>query len=293
MSKLLSLWGFLIRLGILRLQKSDMRRVFISSLVAPNHDSEAAWWFAFVGNQLLHLEDPQQPLPQLISLEEVGLNPVRTQCLGSLDDRLCYVAELPAQTIVPSGMRLQELRKLYGILDEDLFALSGRALQIKEWDRTHQFCGHCGTPTVQAPNERAKQCPKCHLRSYPRLSPAVIVLISRGDELLLAHAHRMPPGLYSVLAGFVEPGESLEDTIIREVKEEAGIEVQDIRYFGSQPWPFPNSLMIGFTATYASGELSIDPHEIADAAWFHKQNLPEIPPPLSIARKLIDWFVQT
>ncbi len=146
---------------------------------------------------------------------------------------------------------------------------------------------------TQLPTERAKRCPKCGLVNYPRLSPAVIVLISRGDELLLARAHRFPTGMYSILAGFVEPGESLEETVVREVREEVGIEVKDIRYFGSQPWPFPNSLMIGFTATYAGGDIVLEPEELVDAAWFNKHNLPQIPPKISIARKLIDWFVST
>lgn len=119
------------------------------------------------------------------------------------------------------------------------------------------------------------------------------MLVSRGEELLLARAHRFPARMYSVLAGFVEPGESLEETVVREVREEAGIEVKDICYFGSQSWPFPNSLMIGFTASYASGEIKIEPQELTDAAWFNKHNLPQLPPKLSIARKLIDWFVST
>jgi NAD+ diphosphatase len=121
----------------------------------------------------------------------------------------------------------------------------------------------------------------------------VIMLISRGEEVLLARAPRFPEKMYSVLAGFVEAGESLEQTVIREVREEVGIEITNIRYFGSQPWAFPNSLMIGFTATYAGGELAIDPQEISDAAWFHRDNLPQIPPKPSIARELLDWFVSS
>jgi NAD+ diphosphatase len=201
--------------------------------------------------------------------------------------------ELPKDTIVPKGMTLLGLRQLYGTLDEDLFALSGRAIQIMEWDRTHQYCGYCATLTTQLPNERAKRCPNCRLVNYPRLSPAVIVLISRGEELLLARASRFPAGMYGLIAGFVEPGESLEETIVREVREEVGIEIEDIRYFGSQPWPFPNSLMIGFTATYASGNIAINPQELEDAAWFSKHHLPQLPPKLSIARKLLDWFIST
>jgi NAD+ diphosphatase len=269
-----------------------MHRTFIPGIAPPVELNQPAHWFAFAGHKLLVDTEPTPTsIPCLPNLTEIGLKPLRTQFLGLLDDVPCYSAELPTDEIAPPGLILKELRSLYGVLDDDLFALGGRAIQIKEWDRTHQFCGHCGTPTLQAPQERAKHCPKCNLRSYPRLNPAVIVLVSRGDEILLAHAHRMPPGMYSILAGFVEAGESLEDTIVREIREEVGIEVQDIHYFGSQPWPFPNSLMIGFTATYAGGELAIDPQELADAAWFNKHQLPQIPPKLSIARQLIDWFV--
>jgi NAD+ diphosphatase len=278
-----------------------MHRTFIPGIAPPAVQSEPAWWFAFVGNKLLvRLEGAVSQIPQLISLAEIGLVPVRTQYLGTLDDRPCYSAELPQdalaklhEVIAPDAMSWRGLRELYGTLDEDLFMLSGRAIQIVEWDRTHQYCGHCATGTTQLPHERAKRCPKCGLVNYPRLSPAIIVLVSRGEELLLARAHRFPVGMYSVLAGFVEPGESLEETVVREVREEVGIEVKEIRYFGSQPWPFPNSLMIGFTATYASGDIIIEPQELVDAAWFHKHNLPQIPPKLSIARKLIDWFVST
>ena len=271
-----------------------MHRTFIPGIAPPAVQSERAWWFAFVGNKLLvRLEGTVSQIPHLISLSEIGLIPVQTQYLGTLEDRPCYCAQLPKDTIAPDGMTLKGLRELYGTLDEDLFALSGRAIQIVEWDRTHQYCGHCATPTTQLSHERAKRCPKCGLVNYPRLSPAIIVLVSRAEELLLARAHRFPTGMYSILAGFVEPGESLEETVIREVREEVGIEVKDIRYFGSQPWPFPNSLMIGFTATYASGDIAVEPQELVDAAWFNKYNLPQIPPKLSIARKLIDWFVST
>ena len=272
----------------------DMHRTFIPAIVPPAIQSELAWWFAFVGNKLLvHLEGTVTQVPNLINLTEIGIVPVRTQFLGTLDNQPCYSAELPKDAHIPNDMAVQGLRDLYGTLNEDLFVLSCRAVQIVEWDRTHQYCGHCATPTTQLPHERAKRCPKCGLVNYPRLSPAIIVLISRGEEVLLARAPRFPVGMYSILAGFVEPGESLEETVVREVREEVGIEVKDICYFGSQPWPFPNSLMIGFTATYASGDIVIEPEELTDAAWFNKHNLPLIPSKLSIARKIIDWFVST
>jgi NAD+ diphosphatase len=266
-------------------------REFISEVKPSAVHDQPAWWFAFAKDKLLIQPDTTQLLPFITCLNNVGLQPTRTQFLGRLDGQPCYSAELPAELTAPDGMALCKLRDLYGKLDEDLFNIAGRAIQIVEWDRTHQYCGHCATPMAQLPHERAKRCPKCGLVNYPRLSPAVIVLIARGEEILLARAPRFPKGMYSILAGFVEPGESLEETIVREVREEVGVEIQDIRYFGSQPWPYPNSLMIGFTATYAGGEITIDHEEIVDAGWFHKHQLPAIPPKLSIARKLIDWFV--
>ena len=139
---------------------------------------------------------------------------------------------------------------------------------------------------------RAKECCRCGHLVFPRISPAVIVLIERGDEVLLARAARFADGFYSVLAGFVEPGESLEEAVSREVEEESGITVKDIRYFGSQPWPFPDSLMIGFTARYAAGELRIDGKEILEGQWFSVDDLPRIPGKISIARRLIDWFIE-
>jgi NAD+ diphosphatase len=194
-------------------------------------------------------------------------------------------------TIPPAGMTFEGLREVYGRLDEDLFWIAARAVQVVDWDRTHQLCGRCGVPLKTSQTERAKECPQCGLLQFPRLTPAIIVLVERGNELLLARSRHFMPGMYSVLAGFVEPGESLEEAVVREVREEVGISVKDIKYFGSQPWPFPHSLMIGFVATYAGGKISLDDSEIEDAGWFTADRLPRIPGKISIARKLIDWFV--
>ncbi len=146
------------------------------------------------------------------------------------------------------------------------------------------------------PGERAKKCPNCGLTNYPRLSPAIIIAVVRpteqGNRLLLARNHRFPSGRYSVIAGFVEPGESLEECAQREVREEVGIRIKNICYFGSQSWPFPNSLMVGFTAEYDSGTLVLEAAEIAEAQWFAADHLPLLPPKMSIARRLIDWFVE-
>jgi NAD+ diphosphatase len=271
-----------------------MSRTFIPGVSPPDVRSHPAWWFAFLGHRLLvHPQGTRSEIPYLTSLEEIGLTPIRTQFLGTLDGQPCYSAELPKEAKAPEGMAFRGLRELHTPMEDDLFAIGGRATQIVEWDRTHQYCGHCATPTTQLTHERAKRCPNCGLVNYPRLSPAVIVLISRGDEVLLARAQRFPEGMYSILAGFVEAGESLEEAIVREVREEVGIEIANLRYFGSQPWPFPNSLMVGFTATYAGGDIVLEEAELADAGWFHKDALPKVPPKLSIARKLIDWFVSS
>jgi NAD+ diphosphatase len=189
-------------------------------------------------------------------------------------------------------MAFRALRDLYGRIDEHLWTLAGRAAQLVEWDRTHLHCGRCGTPTEHATGERARRCPVCGHAAFPRLSPAVIVRVTRGDEILLARAQRFPGTMYSVLAGFVEPGESVEETVAREVFEETAIEVQDVRYFGSQPWPYPHSLMLGFTARWRAGEIAVDGTEIEAADWFRADAMPmTFPGNISISQWLIRDFL--
>jgi NAD+ diphosphatase len=265
---------------------------FISSVIPPGELIEPGWWFAFRGNSLLVcLNGSSASLPFLVDLRELGLPIVRRQYLGVLDGLHCYSAELEEDSEPPAEMAFQDLRQLFGQMDEDLFGLAGRAVQIVDWDRTHQFCGRCGVRTVTQPVDRAKECPRCGLINFPRLSPAIIVLVERGRELLMARSHHFPPGRYSVIAGFVEPGETLEQAVVREVKEEVDIDIKNIRYFGSQPWPFPNSLMVGFLAEYAGGDIRIDDREVEDARWFTVNNLPALPGKISISRRLIDWFI--
>ncbi|HYA94458.1 MAG TPA: NAD(+) diphosphatase [Thermodesulfobacteriota bacterium] len=266
---------------------------FISGVVPPTERSEPAWWLVFRESNLLVYQEPSPAgPPYLIDLEELGLTALSEHYLGRLDDRPCYAAEVAEQTNPPAGMTFEGLRQMYGRLDENLFWIAARAVQIVDWDRTHRFCGRCGVPLNTKTTERAKECPQCGLLHFPRLAPAIIVLVERGNKLLLARSRHFMPGMYSVLAGFVEPGESLEEAVAREVREEVGIEVKDITYFGNQPWPFPHSLMIGFTATYAGGEISLNDDEIENAGWFEVDHLPRIPGKISIARKLIDWFVE-
>lgn len=194
---------------------------------------------------------------------------------------------------VPEGstFEIASLRALAAWLDEETFLAAGRAIHVMGWATTSQFCGRCGTKTVLSTRERCMTCPACKLTAYPRISPAIIVLVRREHEALLARNAKFPGAVYSTLAGFSEIGESLEDTLSREVKEEVGIDVSNIRYFGSQPWPFPHSLMIGFHADYAGGDIVVDGEEIADAKWFSADALPAIPPRLSIARRMIDAWL--
>jgi len=195
-------------------------------------------------------------------------------------------AELPPPLVVAG------LRELYAAFGEERFLAAGRATQIVEWATTSRHCGRCATTTERVDGERCMRCPQCGLLAYPRIAPAVIVLVRRGDEALLARGARFPAPFYSTLAGFVEIGESLEETIAREIREEVGVAVKEPRYFGSQPWPFPHSLMVGFTAQWAAGDIRPDPREILDAQWFRAAALPLVPPPLSIARRLIDAWVE-
>ncbi len=205
----------------------------------------------------------------------------------------CFAVDLPDSAEAADGLAFQGLRKLFGLIDEELFAVAGRAFQVVQWDRTHRFCGRCGGATAHHERDRARQCPGCGLVSYPRVSPAVIVLVSRGDRFLLARNASFPGKRYSIIAGFVEAGETLETAVVREIREEVGIEVRNVAYFGSQPWPFPHSLMVGFTAEHASGEIAIDGEEIVDAGWYRAdpEQLPELPNRISISRRIIDSFL--
>ena len=271
----------------------EKNKRFLSRIIPPPEKCEPAWWFAFREDKLLvQPESSQVNIPYRVDFAELRMPVLGQHYLGRLDNRHCYTVELAEEITAPEGMNFEGLRQVYGRMDEDLFWVAGRAIQIIDWDRTHQFCGRCGIRTNLHPTERARECPQCGLLHFPRLAPAIIVLVERGHEMLLARARRFPTAMYSTLAGFVEPGETLEEAVVREIKEESGITVKDIRYFGSQPWPFPHSLMVGFTAVYESGEITLGDEENIDAGWFTADNLPPLPGKISIARKLIDWFLE-
>ena len=242
------------------------------------------------GRLLVKRENGRIAIPDNRDLEANGVTIEHQHYFGDLDGSPCYTGDVPANPPLLDHFELKDLRALLTKLDEELIWIAGQANQLANWNRNHQYCGVCGRPTMEKPDERAKICPSCNLTNYPRLSPAVIVAVTRGDEILLARNQRFKIPIYSVLAGFVEPGETLEDCIHREIKEEVGISVENIRYFGSQPWPFPDSLMIAFTAEYRSGDIEVDLSEIVDAKWFTKENLPQVPTRISIAGRLIEWF---
>ena len=264
--------------------------LFTALVTPPAERTGPALWFAFQGAQILILRDEQSAsLPHAADLRDLGLAPKRSQYLGILGEQHCFACELEEGSAPPDGMQWSGLRALFGAVDDSLFAIAGRAFQIVDWDRSHQFCGRCGTPTIVKSNERARECPSCKQVHYPRIAPAIMALVRRERELLLARSPHFAPGMYSALAGFVEPGETLEQTLVREVREEVGIEVANVRYFASQPWPFPHSLMIAFNADYAGGEITPEPGEIEAADWFTLDRLPQVlPSKISISRRLID-----
>ncbi|MGE5523459.1 MAG: NAD(+) diphosphatase [Rhodospirillaceae bacterium] len=261
---------------------------YVPLYTPPAERTEPALWFLFQKQRMIvTIEAERHALPCCFGLEEHGMQPLRHQYLGTYHGRHCYAAEVGEDVPLPAGWSVTGLREVFGHFEETLAALSGRAYQLIDWDRNHQYCSRCGSPTQFRADERSKTCPACGYTTYPPVSPAIMILITRGDELLLARKSSFAPGRYSALAGFVEPGETLEATVAREAYEEVGVQVKNIRYFGSQPWPFPHSLMVAFTGEYAGGELRPDGVEIEEARWFRYDELPHLPPSISISRKLI------
>ena len=245
--------------------------------------------FVFCGDELL-VGEADLALPGAFVCAALGIRAADFLPVGLLDETYCRVAWLPKGTPLPEGVRPRRLRTLFGAMEEGQLAVAGRAWQIAEWARTHRFCGACGSPTTHVAGERCMRCPACGHIAYPRISPAMMVLVRRGPEILLARHNNSPTRFFTALAGFLEAGESIEEAIHREVFEEVGLQVRDLRYFASQSWPFPHSLMVAFTAEYAGGEIRLDENEIAEAVWVGPgDTMPAIPPRgLSIAGHLIE-----
>jgi NAD+ diphosphatase len=256
-------------------------------------------WFVLEGGKLLTAAAAGEA--DALTVPEGDAPPVPVdgvRCVGLLGGVPCWAARARAEA-APPGLALEPLRRLFDRLPDEQVAVAGRAAQVLEFERTHRHCGACAASTEEHDGGRARRCPACGEVSYPRLAPAMMVLLTRegpgGRELLLATGGRLRARsgapIYSALAGFVEPSESLEDCVRREVEEEVGLQVRNLRYFGSECWPFPHSLMIAFLAEHAGGEIHCQEGEIVDAQWFPLDRLPTLPHRLSVARRLIDHAV--
>ncbi|QNA98354.1 NAD(+) diphosphatase [Massilia sp. Se16.2.3] len=256
-------------------------------LMAPQqHDAPLT--FLFHGGRLL-VREHDLALPDAAALAQIGLDPARVQPVGLLGERYCQAGWLDQEAAL-EGYAWHGLRSLlFGAFDEQLMGVAGRAAQIAEWARTHRFCGACAHPMARVLHERSFRCAHCGHLAYPRISPAMMVLIRKGDAVLLAMHVASPTKRFTPLAGFLEAGESIEEAIHREVYEEVGLQVRNLQYFASQSWPFPHSLMIAFTADYAGGEIRVDPTEIAEARWFGPDDeWPERVPQVSVSSVLVD-----
>jgi NAD+ diphosphatase len=259
-------------------------------LMAPPPDSQAADALSFIfhaGHLLVREAD--LALPDRAAVTGLALDPQALQPVGMLDGRYCQAGWVEDASRIPQGYVWRGLRSLLPELDETVLGVAGRAVQVAEWARTHRFCGACGSGTARLDNERCFKCTNCGHMAYPRISPAMMVLIRKGDAVLLALHTQSATKRFVPLAGFLEAGESVEEAVHREVFEEVGLRVHNLRYFGSQSWPFPHSLMIAFTADYLDGEIRTDPNEIAEARWFGPDDeWPERVPHVSVSSVLVD-----
>jgi NAD+ diphosphatase len=248
--------------------------------------NEHTYWFIYSGTKLLVSVDGKK----LPSNHDFIL--INVLYIGTLKGIHLFSGEIQEEIQLPNGYMWSQLMPLHATLDETKYSIAGRALQLLQWDRSNKYCGFCGTATLSREHERCRECPSCGQLAYPKQSIAILALITKEDQILLARSPQFPDGFYSILAGFVEPGETLEQCVIREVFEEVGITVKNVRYFANQPWPLSNSLMIGFSCEWQEGDIQIDPAEIEDAAWFNVNNLPQLPPTYSLARLQIEEYIK-
>lgn len=255
---------------------------------------QPGWWYVFYKDKLLvKITNNEVQIPFVSNAGVLNLKPDRLLHVGQLGKDPCFSMRLDSDNGVPNGYSFEGMRTLFSRLDDLSYGIAGRAMQLVQWDMDHLFCSRCGQQASERNQEGAQICRSCGYLNFPRISPAIIVAVIRENRILLAHSGRFINNMYSVIAGYVELGESLEECVKREVKEETGITVKNIRYFGSQYWAYSGALMVGFTAEYKNGEIRLDDAEIEDAGWFPVDDLPMLPGKLSIARELIDWFVAT
>lgn len=253
-------------------------------------DGDPVWVLLRGGELLLDADGalPRGPAPP--GGLPAGATPL---AIGRWDGYPCRVLALSRQQEPPSGLLGENLSAAEPRLPIELLSLGGLAGQILHWQRDSRFCAACGTPTLPLPGNWGRRCGGCNREHFPHIHPCVIVVVRRPGELLLARKPGWPPGRYGLVAGFLDLGECLEEAVVREVCEETGIAVRDVRYVGSQNWPFPSQLMAGFTAEYAGGKIRVEEAELEDARWFPLDALPALPPKRSIARYLIDRHAAT
>jgi NAD+ diphosphatase len=265
---------------------------YIPAFLPPEVMEENAWVLIFIDNKLLMKRvDDKFFIPEVNILKEILAEKDTLKYIGTYDGHDCYYKKMDELNKLPENLELEDIRditKLSG--DPGLFLLAGAVKHILHWENMNQFCGQCGHKTVDKKEERAKVCPYCGNIVYPRIAPATITAVFRDDKILLAHNSNFRLGFYGLISGYVEPGETLEQCVRREIKEEVGIKVKNIKYLSSQPWPYPDSLMMAFSAEYEDGEIMVDDFEITDAGWFTADNLPEIPSTDSIAGRMIRWY---
>jgi NAD+ diphosphatase len=249
-------------------------------------------WFVIRDNEVLL--NQQNMLPNDIEIEPIAHLFLRRFSLGMLHKTKYYCAEIDVDSYIPDSFQAVSLRQTLSLLNVDKYGISTKAYSVINWDKNHQHCSRCGVLTQQQIQDFERRCLSCELSFFPRISPSIIVLIKQGDHVLMARSPHFPPGVYGLIAGFVEAGESLEEAVHREVKEEVGVAIKNISYFGSQPWPFPDALMVAFVAEYESGDIIMDKNEIEDAGWYRYDDLPGRPSfVISIASTLLDSFIHS
>ncbi len=271
--------------------RDSLRGTFVPAKRTPAPADHAGHWFLIQKEDLVLPDVPGEPWVATGSLPEPFRDAVESRVFfGTYNGEACWAASLVPETRVPAGFRKETLTPRNTRLRDDILSLGGMALQTLHWERMSRHCPCCGQPTGAMEGESGRRCPACKAEHYPSLHPAVITLVRDRERVLLTRKSFWPKNRYGLVAGFVDPAESLEEAVRREVREEVGVEVKDLTYVASQYWPFPSQLMVGFVARYAGGDLRVDHEELEDARWFSVHELPDLPPPFSIARFILDRY---